>query len=254
VGLTLLLAPPARGEERMPTLPEELAIIKSIVVQDEDELEAALSARHFHLPDGRHTTARMELEYGVTDFLQAIVEVPYGFRKGDGERAVDGFEDLEVGLRYALLDFRTRPFALDVGLSVGLPTGSRPKELGEGSVSLEPTFTASRWFGPVNGQLGFAWRRSGIGGKAAAESEFEYDVALLYPWRRWFVTFEGAGETRDGETAYYAVPELVWKPGKHLELLVAVPVGLTDTAADYGVIAGITIEIENLTGRGLDTD
>ena len=250
----LLLAPPASGAERMPVLPEELAIIKSIVVQDEDELETSLSARHFHLPDGRHTTAQMELEYGVTDFLQAVIEVPYGIRKGEGERAVDGFEDLEVGLRYALLDFRTRPFALDIGLSVGLPTGSRPKELGEGSVSLEPTFTASRWLGRVNGQLGFAWRRSGIGGSGEARNEFEYDVALLYPWRHWFLTFEGAGETRDGETAYYAVPELVWKPGKHLELLVGIPIGLSDAAADYGVIAGIAVEIENLTGRGADVE
>jgi len=82
----------------------------------------------------------------------------------------------------------------------------------------------------------------------------EYDVALLYPWREWFLTFEGAGVTAASETAYYAVPELVWKPGKHLELLVAVPVGLTGAAADYGVIAGITVEIERLTGRGEDAD
>src|SRR5439155_25034825 len=75
-----------------------------------------------------------------------------------------------------------------------------------------------------------------------------------YPWREWFLTFEGAGETKESETAYYAVPELVWKPRRHLELLVAVPVGLTAAAADYGVIAGITVEIERLTGRGEDGD
>jgi len=67
-------------------------------------------------------------------------------------------------------------------------------------------------------------------------------------------TFEGAGQTEASETAYYAVPELVWKLGKHLELLVAVPVGLTRAAADYGVIVGITVEIEGLTGRGQRAD
>ena len=250
----LLLALPVRGEERMPVLPEELAIIKSIVVQDEDELEIDLSARHLRFPGERSSTARAEFEYGLTDFLQATVEVPYAVRDGAEASSVHGFEDTEVGLRYALLDFRTHPLALDVGLSVGLPTGSRRKELGEGSVSLEPNFTLSRWIGRVNGQLSFSWRRSGIGGHSEAEDGFEYAVALLYPWRRWFLTCEGAGETEHGETAYYAVPELVWKPGKHLELLLAIPVGLTGAAADYGVIAGIAVEIENLTGRGGDAD
>ena len=101
-------------------------------------------------------------------------------------------------------------------------------------------------------ELLLAAERDRWGGAEA--DDLEYDVALLYPWREWFLTFEGAGETAAGETAYYAVPELVWKPGKHLELLVAVPVGLTGAAADWGVIAGITVEIERLTGRGGDAD
>src|SRR6266404_2566150 len=230
-GLALLLAPPARGAEPMPVLPEELAITRSIDVQDEDEFQTSLSARHLRLPHERSTTVRAEFEYGVTDRVQATVELPYGVRDPAGESSVNGLEGLELGFRYALLDFRTRPLALDVGLTLGLPTGSRRKALGAGDVSLEPTFTLSRWLGRMNGQLSFSWRRSGIGGRA-----------------------EGAGETEAGDTAYYAVPELVWKPGKHLELLVAVPVGLIGAAADYGVIAGITVEIERLTGRGQRAD
>jgi len=105
----------------------------------------------------------------------------------------------------------------------------------------------------MNGQLSFSWRRSVIGGRPVAEDGFEYGGALLYPWRHWFLIFEGAGETKENETAYYAVPELIWKPGRHIELLLAVPFGLTDAAADYGVIAGVVIEIERLTGRADDT-
>ncbi len=57
-GLALLLAPPARGAERMPGLPEELAITRSIDVQDEDEFQTSLSARHLRLPHERSTTVR----------------------------------------------------------------------------------------------------------------------------------------------------------------------------------------------------
>ncbi len=68
------------------------------------------------------------------------------------------------------------------------------------------------------------------------------------------MVFEGAGETARGETAYYVVPELVWKPSKHLELLGAVPVGLTGAAADWGLIARLTFELEGLTGRRGDEE
>src|SRR3989442_7827363 len=124
-GLALLLAPPARGAERMPVPPEELAITRSIDVQDEDEFQTSLSARHLRLPHERSTTVRAELEYGVTDRVQATVELPYGVRDPAGE-SVNGLEDLELGVRYALLDFRTRPLALDVRLTLRLPTRFPP--------------------------------------------------------------------------------------------------------------------------------
>ena len=75
-GLALLLAPPARGTERMPVVPEQLAVTRSIDVQDEDEFQTSLSARHLRLPHERSTTVRAEVEYGVTDRVQAIVGLP----------------------------------------------------------------------------------------------------------------------------------------------------------------------------------
>src|SRR5207253_583909 len=79
-GLALLLAPPAGGAERMPVVPEQLAFTRSIDVQDEDEFQTSLSAGHLRLPHERGTTVRAEVEYGVTDRVQAIVELPYGVR------------------------------------------------------------------------------------------------------------------------------------------------------------------------------
>src|SRR6184192_790913 len=92
-GLALLLAPPARGAERMPGLPEELAITRSIDVQDEDEFQTSLSASHLRFPHERSTTVRAGLEYGVTDRLQAIVEVPYAIRDPAGAHEVNGLEE-----------------------------------------------------------------------------------------------------------------------------------------------------------------
>src|SRR5438093_2709515 len=120
-GLALLLVPPARGAEPMPVLPEQLAITRSIDVQDEDEFQTSLSARYLRLPHERSTTVRAEFEYGFTDRVQATVEFPYGVRDPAGESSVNGLEDLELGCRYALLDFRTRPLPLDVEEGVAEP-------------------------------------------------------------------------------------------------------------------------------------
>jgi len=64
----------------------------------------------------------------------------------------------------------------------------------------------------------------------------------------------GGGRRSESETAYYAVPELVWKPRRHLELLVAVPVGLTAAAGRLRRDRRYHVEIERLTGRGEDAD
>jgi hypothetical protein len=65
---------------------------------------------------------------------------------------------------------------------------------------------------------------------------------------------EGNGESNSDKTTYYITPELIWRPLKNLELLVATPLGVTRDSADYGVIAIASLELENLLHRGADTD
>ena len=83
----------------MPVVPEELAFTRSIDVQDEDEFQTSLFARHLRLPHERSTTVRADVEYGVTDRLQAIIEIPYGIRDPADAPWVNGLEDedLELG-------------------------------------------------------------------------------------------------------------------------------------------------------------
>jgi hypothetical protein len=69
---------------------------------------------------------------------------------------------------------------------------------------------------------------------------------VVWPIRRLFLVLEGNGETDGERTKYYVTPELVWKPGEHVELTLGVPVGVTRAAGDYGIIARVTIEFENV--------
>jgi hypothetical protein len=152
------------------------------------------------------------------------------------------------------LDYRKQPFALDVGLGLTAPTGYRGRDLGEGRFAIEPFFTASQWLGPLNGQLNCAWRRAVSNAGEEPKDEFEYNLALVYPLPSWFLVLEGNGESTHRQTKYYATPEVIWRPRKNVELLLAVPVGVTRAGGDFGVTGAITLEFDTVLHRAADKD
>jgi hypothetical protein len=235
-------------------LPEELAITRSIVMQDADELETTANFRFFKRPDQKHITAAAEFEYGLTDRWELDSGVPYEFVNPNDGRSANGIGDVEAAVRYGVVPPGKQAFAFDLGLGVGMPTGDRTHDLGEGRLTLEPFFTASTWLGRVNAQLNCGWQRAVTNAGEEPHNAFKYNVAVLYPINRWFLVLEGDGESNRDGTTYYLTPELIWKPTKILQLLVAVPIGVTRASADYGVVASVTLELENITHRGADKD
>ena len=138
----------------------------SIVMTDRDELYISPTVQYFRLPDQKRLTILSELAYGLTDRLQVTTQVPYPFVTPDGGHTTSGIGDLAVGARYAVLNYRERPVGLDLGLGLQAPTGDRRRDLGDGRVSVEPSFTASAWFGPVNTEASGAWRHAFGTGRA----------------------------------------------------------------------------------------
>ena len=192
-----------------PPLPDEFGMTDSIVMTDQDEFYASPTFAYFRLPDDKQLSIETELAYGFTDRIQMRVEVPYEFLNPDNARSVNGVGDVEVAARYAALDYRKNSFGLDVGLGVVTPTGDRHRDLSDGRVQIEPFFTASQWLGPVNVELNFAWQRAVSDAGDEPKNEYEYNVALVYPIRHWFLVLEGNGETNSRRTKYYITPEVV---------------------------------------------
>ena len=229
-----------------PPLPIEFAVTDSIVMTDRDELYVSPAIQYFRLPDQRRLTLGADVAYGLTDRLQVATEIPYAFVHPDAGRAASGIGDVAVGARYAVLDYRERPFGLDAGLGLELPTGDRRHDLGDGRVLLRPSFTASAWLGRVNTQANVAWSHALSSAGTEPKDDVEYNVALVYPIHRWFGVLEGNGETNPDRTTYYVTPEVVWRATEHLELRLAVPIPVTRAAGDYALIAGFTVEFEHL--------
>jgi outer membrane putative beta-barrel porin/alpha-amylase len=181
--------------------------------------------------------------------LQVVTQVSYALVDPDSARATSGLGDAAIETRYAVMNYREHRFGLDVGLGLELPTGDRRRELGDGRVAIEPSFTASAWFGPVNTQLNAGWLHALRNTGDEPDDEVEYNVALVYPIGRWFAVLEGDGESDRENTKYYVTPGVVWRTTERLELRVAVPTAVTRSAGDYGVIGGFTFEFEHLLHR-----
>jgi hypothetical protein len=176
-------------------------------------------------------------------------QVPFVFVDPDAEDSANGIGDLSVGARYALVDYREHPFGLDIGFGLDLPTGNEHHDLGEGRVSSDLSFTASAWLGPLDAQLNAGWHHALDNVGDQPKDGAEYNVALIYPIREWFLVLEGNGESdRDG-TKYYVTPEVIWKATDDFELRAAVLCPVTHAAGDIGVIVGITVEFEHLLRR-----
>jgi hypothetical protein len=242
------LAIAARAAEQ-PPLPAELAVTDSIVMTDRDELYVAPAVQFFRLPDQKRLSVGSEFAYGLTDRLQVATQVPYIFVDPDTEHSANGIGDLEVAARYALVNYREHPFGLDLGFGLGLPTGAERHDLGEGRVNTNLSFTASAWLGPLDAQLNAGWHHAldNVGGQP--KDVAEYNVALVYPIREWFLVLEGNGESDREDTKYYVTPEVVWKPTDDFELRVAAPCPVTHAAGDFAVIVGFTVEFEHLLRR-----
>lgn len=244
----------AAEETEQPALPKSLAIGEVVTMTDADESYVSAALQRFRLPDERSWTFTADAAYGLTDRWRLYAEVPYSWLAPVDGSSARGLEDVETSVRYGAVDYRHKPFGLDLGLGVTWPTGEDSRGLGDGRARIVPTLIASRWLGPLNVELHAAWAHA-LGDSAAAPPDvWGYDLAVIHPVPRGYLALEGNGQTSGGRTAYYVTPEFVGKASEHVEWRLAVPIGVTAAAGDYGLVAGFTIELEHLFHRAAAAD
>src|SRR5207248_3558876 len=132
------------------------------------------------------TNSFLQMEYGLTNRLQASFESRYGKSEQDpGESSESNCATL--GLQYQPIQ-RESLFALSVGIAFGIPVDSG------GGVEYEPTILVARTIRRLQVHASF------IAELEQRESEFRYNVASVYPLRhRWFPTFEFNGRYIDAK-------------------------------------------------------
>lgn len=174
-----------------------------------------LKADRYYSPTGKKInitttgeyTFSLYSEYGITDRLTATAYIPFfkrltvnrlvgrtsGFEFFEGD-ARNGFADIDLGIRYRLLQFG--PTVVSSSLTLGIPVGSDKQEnglfTGDGEFNQLVAFEAGHSFYPkpwfATATLGFNNRTNGF------SDEFRYGFQLGYqPWKPFLVALNLRG-------------------------------------------------------------
>jgi len=127
---------------------------------------------------------------------------------------------------------------------VTLPTGDEEKGLGSGGYDASATLIAGKAFGPANVYLNLGYTR--IDKVAEDGKKNIYSASLAGEWdivKEWAIVGEVLYESpgAESEDAPVAVTAgLIWEIADNFSIDIGARVGLTDTAPDWGILAGIS--------------
>lgn len=180
----------------------------------------------------------VEVEYGVTDWLEFGVQVPYLYLmpKPSEERDVEGIGDMTLSISLALL--AKHPFWVSTSMDVTLATGDDKKsgDLGEGVDQWAPSLI-------VDVALGEAELVVDVGGEFGDHiSIFVFDVTMAYAFGEVVVSLGVEGSFDGDEKDVLIVPGIGFPVAEDIELAIEVPFGVTHTSANWKVGIELTFE------------
>ncbi len=249
IGGTLIAIAPlfAFGDEvahdnvgRIEQYVQELFKSELAFAQEHSELQIGVAIVHFYDSDLDSTQVIMGFEYGITNRLQAAIEIPYLFLNTRGEVATEigddpqGLGDISVGALFNLVNQDNH--LISIALEVTFTNGDEGDGLGEEHTQWEPSVLYAK-------QAGSAQVYLSAGAEITSEdSAFTYSGAIAYPLNRFVSILELSGSSGGHERTAHFVPGAVWILPYEIELGLAVPIGITDESEDWGIMLNWNIE------------
>ena len=206
-------------------------------------LQVEVTGESSHLPDGSETDLGIQFTTGVVPHLDIALRAGEIVVSPDEGSSNSGLGDLEVALKWNVLEAAEGVPGLALKVGTTLPTGNEDKGLGSGGHELSGALIAARFLGNVGLFLNLGYTRIDrtaegdnsviVTASMAADWDMTETLALVGE-----VLFESPGA--DGEDPPVAATAgLVWEIADNFLLDLGARVGLTDSAPDWGVLAGI---------------
>jgi len=212
---------------------QEFFIGETVFPQEKHEIQFTLKPIFARRVEERQLYIPFEVEYGLSDRLQASLEVPYLFSFPSDRRTKRGMGDAELSLMYSILK-NSRTFSLSAGAS--LPFHTAGDEFKEDD---EVIFECFALIGhqmdnvQVHGNFVTEFTRGDI--------VFNYGVSSVFNFGRFNATLE-IGGTKEDERIFNVSPGLIWNHFEGFEFGMAIHKSLTPSTRDWGLMGMITRE------------
>jgi hypothetical protein len=206
-------------------------------------LQMEVTGETHHFSDNAETDFGLSLTTGIVPRLDIALKAGYVFLAPDESSKENGIGDLELALKWKLLEEKGNLPGLSLKLASTLSTGNEDKGLGSGGYDLSAALIAGKAFGNVEIYLNLGYTRidKAVDGDkpdifaASLAGKWEMIEALALVGE---VMYESPGA--DGEDAPVAMTAgLVWEIANNFSVDIGGRVGLTDTAPKWSVLAGI---------------
>lgn len=220
---------------------------------DPKTLQVEVTGESHHFPDGSETDLGIQFTTGIVPHLDIALGAGYGFLSPDEGSSESGVGDLEIALKWNFLEERAGVPGLALKVGSTLPMGDEEKGLGSGGYDLSAALVAGKSLGNVGLFFNLGYTR--IDKTAEGDNSGILAASLAVQWEMiealalvGEILYESPGA--DGEDPPVgATAGLVWEIADNFLIDVGARVGLTDTAPDWSVLAGI-----NYTFGGVATE
>ena len=254
VGLVLGIDVPAWAAHQ-PSSDLDHVRVTSAYSPDQGEFEIYQTTEFLNDGSSKSTKTFTRFEYGATDKLVLEFKVPFKFRRTDSGSNTEGLSDLELEAKYRLLSEPDFPISVAVAFEAGFPTGDEGRGLGNGNFKYEPIISVGKVFRDFSlhqdAKLELIRETGGSGIEVEASTtsaivwtpvdefaEIEHPaIYLALDWK--FVenkrTKLALIPAIGGELEHLPIiDELEWGFG--------IPIGLSDAADNWGLIASFEVE------------
>lgn len=193
----------------------------------------------------------IELEYGIVDWLELDLAIPYVWQEEEGEDT-DSIGNLNAGVTFLVVRGNEEIPYVSVGFEVAFPTVQEDQDIAdeEEQYTYEGFINITKSFEYLVIDLNFAYSQSRNG---EVEEELEYNIGVdflidrilgkdhLIGWH-WITEFNGESNLSEDVNAFYLTPGIKYVTKAGLELGLGAPIGLVDEADDYRIIGSLTYE------------
>jgi len=250
VVLALLLSPPGLAvAQEEPNLEFFYPVVTRRPVI---ERELELRTKYEKLGGNRAIETFGSIEYPVLPWWQIDLEIPVVVNDPSDGPSMAGFGDMELENKFLLYKSVEHRALVAGGLELTLPSGSRSRGLG-GEFAVEPFLTAGIALGPFDllASISYEWI---LNGPTPREQNLEWNIALGYPFSRWFTPFvelnsvTQTGGTRDdgniiGKVQMYLTPGFNVSPLPGMTFRAGVQLPMTSARTfDFAVHGGLVWE------------